>query len=67
VTPEQAMPEICGILRSQIGHDFSGYKTKTFMRRVQRHMHVTQLNTVDAYVERLKREPGEVGALSAIF
>ena len=35
--------EICAILRNQIGHDFSGYKTKTFLRRVQRRMQVTQL------------------------
>jgi two-component system, chemotaxis family, CheB/CheR fusion protein len=63
VTPEQPMPEICDILRSQVGHDFSGYKPNTFMRRVQRRMHVTQLDTVDAYVERLRQEPHEVGAL----
>ena len=35
--------EICAILRNQIGHDFSGYKSKTFLRRVQRRMQVTQL------------------------
>jgi two-component system CheB/CheR fusion protein len=59
----QALPEICGILRNQIGHDFSGYKTKTFARRVQRRMQVTQLDTIEAYVERLRQEPTEVGAL----
>jgi len=59
----RALPEIYGILRTQIGHDFSGYKTKTFVRRVQRRMQVTQLGTIDAYVERLRQEPAEVGAL----
>ena len=34
--------EIYAILRSQTGHDFSGYKTKTFMRRVRRRMQVLQ-------------------------
>ena len=29
------------ILRNQVGHDFGGYKTKTFLRRVQRRMQVT--------------------------
>jgi two-component system, chemotaxis family, CheB/CheR fusion protein len=59
----QALPEIYGILRNQIGHDFSGYKTKTFVRRVQRRMQVNQLTTIDAYVELLRQEPPEVGAL----
>lgn len=59
----QALHEIYGILRSQIGHDFSGYKMKTFMRRVQRRMQVAQLDTVEAYLERLGQDPAEVGAL----
>jgi two-component system CheB/CheR fusion protein len=62
-TIEQAMPEIYGILRNQIGHDFSGYKTTTFMRRVQRRMQVTQLFTMDGYIERLRQDTQEVGAL----
>ncbi|WP_314957693.1 CheR family methyltransferase [Bradyrhizobium cosmicum] len=62
-TVSQALPEIYGILRNQIGHDFSGYKTKTFIRRVQRRMQVTQLTTIEAYVELLRQEPPEVGAL----
>ncbi|MCK1383765.1 CheR family methyltransferase [Bradyrhizobium sp. 21] len=62
-TIAQILPEIYGILRNQIGHDFSGYKTKTFVRRVQRRMQVTQLSSVEAYVEHLRQEPTEVGAL----
>ncbi|WP_328809345.1 chemotaxis protein CheB, partial [Paraburkholderia kirstenboschensis] len=58
-----ARKEIYGILRSQLGHDFSGYKTKTFMRRVQRRMQVIQIEALDAYVERLQRDAQEVGAL----
>jgi two-component system, chemotaxis family, CheB/CheR fusion protein len=37
-----AATEICNIIRHQIGHDFTGYKTKTFFRRVQRRMQVRQ-------------------------
>ncbi len=59
----QVWPEIYTILRNQIGHDFSGYKTKTFMRRVHRRMQVRQLIAVQAYVERLRQDPQEVGAL----
>jgi two-component system, chemotaxis family, CheB/CheR fusion protein len=58
-----AMSEIYGILRNQIGHDFTGYKTKTFMRRVQRRMQVTQQSTAEGYAARLRREPKEVAAL----
>ena len=60
---DEARREIYAILRSQIGHEFGGYKTKTFMRRVQRRMHIRQLDTPEAYVELLRQEPPEVGAL----
>ena len=62
-TVEQAMPEIYGILRNQIGHDFSGYKVRTFLRRVQRRMQMTQLLEMNAYIERLRQDPQEVSAL----
>jgi two-component system CheB/CheR fusion protein len=60
---EKALPEIYNLLRNQLGHDFSGYKTKTFMRRVLRRMQVTQIATVEAYIESLRQEPQEVNAL----
>ena len=60
---EEARDAICTILRNQIGHDFSGYKFKTFLRRVQRRMQVLQVSTPDAYIKRLSAEPEEVGAL----
>ena len=60
---EGIWPEIYNVLRNQVGHDFSGYKTKTFMRRVQRRMQVNQLTTLDAYIEKLRQDPQEVGAL----
>jgi two-component system CheB/CheR fusion protein len=55
--------DICSILRNQVGHDFSGYKEKTFLRRVQRRMQVNHLDAFEAYVERLRQDPKEVGAL----
>jgi two-component system CheB/CheR fusion protein len=58
-----AAPDIYRLLRSQIGHDFSGYKTKTFNRRVQRRMQVLGLDTIDGYLERLRQDPREVSAL----
>jgi two-component system CheB/CheR fusion protein len=58
-----ARQEICGILRNQIGHDFTGYKANTFLRRVQRRMQIVQLDSLEAYLERLRRDPKEVTAL----
>lgn len=60
---EAAKHEIYALLRTRIGHDFSGYKSKTFMRRVQRRMHVNQMPTLAAYVEFLKQNSQEAGAL----
>ncbi len=54
---------ICGILLNQVGHDFSGYKEKTFMRRVRRRMQVLQVDALSIYVERLREEPEEVSLL----
>ena len=47
-------------LRKQTGHDFAGYKVKTFMRRVQRRMHLLQSKTFGAYVLRLEDDHDEV-------
>ncbi len=57
---EAARLVICAILRAQIGHDFSGYKDKTFLRRVQRRMHVLGLTAVDDYITRLEADHDEV-------
>jgi two-component system, chemotaxis family, CheB/CheR fusion protein len=60
---DQIQTEVYTILRTQIGHDFSGYKSKTFLRRVQRRMQVMQSDSLDGYVEMLRQQPEEVGAL----
>lgn len=59
----EAQREICVILRNQLGHDFSGYKEKTFLRRVQRRMQVHHLDSPEAYVTLLRQEPREAVAL----
>jgi len=60
---DEARTAIYAILRSQVGHDFSGYKVNTFVRRVQRRMQVLEILTPEAYVARLSKEPEEVAAL----
>ena len=54
-----AVPEICLILRNQLGHDFSGYKKPTFVRRVQRRMQFLGLDA-PGYVQRLHADSNEV-------
>lgn len=60
---DRARVEIYDVLRSQSGHDFSGYKTKTFIRRVKRRMQIGQITSFSAYIELLRKEPREVTAL----
>jgi two-component system CheB/CheR fusion protein len=64
--PEQtdaARLAICAVLQRQLGHDFSGYKKKTFLRRVQRRMQVVNLPTLDEYAARLDGDRAEVRLL----
>ncbi|MDR5799637.1 CheR family methyltransferase [Caballeronia sp. LZ001] len=60
---DEAREAIYGILRDNVGHDFSGYKVKTFSRRVQRRMQVRAMATPESYVARLAADPQEVTAL----
>ncbi|MBW8908925.1 MAG: PAS domain-containing protein [Mesorhizobium sp.] len=57
---ERVREQIYGILRSHSGHDFSGYKTKTFLRRIKRRMQIAQLKSINAYIDWLKKDPREV-------
>ncbi len=55
--------QITQLLRSQTGHDFSGYKDRTIVRRVQRRMHVLQIDNVIQFIERLRGDSREVTLL----
>ncbi|HVI28591.1 CheR family methyltransferase [Hansschlegelia sp.] len=57
---QQAKEAIYAILREQASHDFSGYKTRTFLRRVRRRMQVVQVDTMAAYATRLSEDRAEV-------
>ena len=61
--PRMAIEPVYAILRERVRHDFSDYKEQTFLRRVGRRMQVLQIETIDAYVERLRKDADEVGAL----
>jgi two-component system CheB/CheR fusion protein len=59
---EQYEP-IYRLLLKQIGHDFSGYKEKTFTRRVRRRMQVVGITRVEDYIERLQKDVDELNLL----
>jgi len=52
--------EIARLLHADSGHDFSQYKEKTVVRRIQRRMQVLQAATVPDYIAHLRKEPGEL-------
>jgi two-component system CheB/CheR fusion protein len=60
---DEAREAVYAALRAQTGHDFGGYKTRTFMRRVQRRMQVHHCVTMADYVGLLERQPDEAMAL----
>jgi two-component system CheB/CheR fusion protein len=57
------LASIIALLRVKIGHDFSKYKEKTLIRRIQRRMQVLQTDTVPSYIARLREEPLQVELL----
>ncbi|MDY6946385.1 MAG: chemotaxis protein CheB, partial [Pseudomonadota bacterium] len=57
------MTAICALLRAGTGHDFSQYKRSTLLRRIQRRMQVLRIDTVPAFIERLRKEPRQVQLL----
>ncbi|MGB8632251.1 MAG: chemotaxis protein CheB, partial [Xanthobacteraceae bacterium] len=57
------LAKISALLRARVGHDFSKYKEKTLIRRIQRRMQVLQIDTVQAYIARLREDPHQVELL----
>ena len=57
------MATIMGALRARSGHDFSEYKEKTLVRRLQRRMQLLQVDTPAEYIKRFREQPEELDAL----
>lgn len=55
--------ELCRVLRAAVGHDFSGYKRSTLVRRVERRMHVLGIAKGRDYLDRARTDRGECEAL----
>jgi two-component system CheB/CheR fusion protein len=60
---ENALKKIFILVRSQIGHDFSQYKSSTVNRRIERRMAVNRIDTLENYVKFAQQKPAEVEAL----
>jgi two-component system CheB/CheR fusion protein len=55
--------EICSILHRHLNHDFSDYRSQTFLRRVERRMAVTDVPTIEDYIVKLRSDASEVKLL----
>ena len=55
--------DLCRVLRQAVGHDFSGYKRSTLIRRVERRMHVLGIDSGRGYLTRIRSDADECEAL----
>ncbi len=60
---DELRQQICALILSQTGHDFSGYKPATFFRRVHRRMVVLQISDTENYVSHMRASANEVTLL----
>jgi two-component system, chemotaxis family, CheB/CheR fusion protein len=58
-----AYQPIYRMLQNHLGHDFSGYKEKSFQRRVRHRMQVLQIGNLKRYIARMREDPDEVTLL----
>jgi len=56
---ESSLQKIFLILRNKTGHDFSGYKSGTINRRIERRMAITQKENLEDYTLYLKENSNE--------
>ncbi|MCO5171050.1 MAG: chemotaxis protein CheR [Planctomycetes bacterium] len=58
-----SLQELLGLLRELRGVDFGGYRVATLARRVRNRMIAANLQSLDAYLGRLRDDPAEPDAL----
>ena len=59
----KALQGILSQLRARTGHDFAHYKRATVLRRLDRRLHVTGADSLDAYLDHLRENAAEAEAL----
>lgn len=57
------LQQVFTLLQARTGHDFSGYKQNTVLRRLERRMAVHQIERLDEYVGHARTHPAELEAL----
>lgn len=60
----EVLQKIYLIIRNQTGHDFSLYKKNTLYRRIERRMHLHQIENMSDYLVLLQRNEREVTTLA---
>ncbi|WP_263792657.1 chemotaxis protein CheB [Salinibacter sp.] len=60
---QTTLQKIFAELRARTGHDFSHYKRSTVLRRLERRLQVTDVDTLGAYLQVLQDQPGEAQSL----
>ncbi len=60
---QKALNKVFILLRSKTKHDFSHYKKNTICRRIERRMHVHQIDNIKDYVAHLQKSEREVHIL----
>lgn len=61
------LQKIMLLIRKQTGHDFSGYKQNTVMRRIERRMNIHQIKDVRDYTHYLQQNAAEAELLFREF
>ncbi len=61
--PIAVLEKIFVLIRAQTGHDFSRYKHKTVLRRIERRMAVLQIENQADYVAYMRNTPQEIDTL----
>ncbi len=60
----QTYREILAIVRTRTGHDFSGYKKPTVLRRIQRRMGMARLTKIADYAKAIRQSATEANSLA---
>jgi two-component system, chemotaxis family, CheB/CheR fusion protein len=64
-TPEDQLHAVLTLVRLSTRRDFSSYRKRTLLRRIQRRMGLHRIEGLPGYIERLRNDPKEIRALAA--
>jgi two-component system CheB/CheR fusion protein len=57
------LAELFSLMNARTGHNFSGYKDKTVIRRVQRRMQMLKIEDVEQFIAHSRKDPHELDLL----